>query len=267
MAVALAQRSCFALADPGLRQPLHQSAPPPSVPWLAADRAVRGSRVNRRSGRRRGDRRHRSRISPPLAATAGGCHPELSVRLLRGGVRRISWDVGPGPCADTWRAVSPPFGRSSAMLDIDPGLDTKLRTLYEHIEAQRPSDALRSFAPPPSRARRRDTQSHGGSRRGRGARRGHRRVRDRAGPSWGRTSGSGRLAVSLLPRPSGVRSADGASPGNQPCRHPGHAWRRLSLPAGLHAHGVDLHHVVVHRQRPVRDPVDESSRRHLHVGV
>ncbi len=41
------------------------------------------------------------------------------------------------------------------MLDIDPGLDTKLRTLYEHIEAQRPSDALRSFAPPPSRARRR----------------------------------------------------------------------------------------------------------------
>jgi len=41
------------------------------------------------------------------------------------------------------------------MLDIDPGLDRKLRTLYEHIEAQRPSDALQGFAPPPAGPRRR----------------------------------------------------------------------------------------------------------------
>jgi len=41
------------------------------------------------------------------------------------------------------------------MLDIDPGLDSKLRTLYEHIEAQPPSDALQGFAPPPADPRRR----------------------------------------------------------------------------------------------------------------
>ena len=41
------------------------------------------------------------------------------------------------------------------MLDIDPGLDSKLRTLYEHIEAQTPSDALQGFAPPLGHARRR----------------------------------------------------------------------------------------------------------------
>ena len=92
-------------------------------------------------------------------------------------------DVGPGPCADTWRAVSPPFGRSSAMLDIDPGLDSKLRTLYEHIEAQAPSalaGGLRAAARPSAQA---NAQPHG---RGGGHRRcprGGRPVRDRARPS------------------------------------------------------------------------------------
>lgn len=39
------------------------------------------------------------------------------------------------------------------MLDIDPGLDSRLRTLYEHIEAQSPSDALQGFAPPGAHGR------------------------------------------------------------------------------------------------------------------
>ncbi len=41
------------------------------------------------------------------------------------------------------------------MVDIDPGLDSKLRGLYEHIEAQAPPRPLPGFAPPPAPARRR----------------------------------------------------------------------------------------------------------------
>ena len=41
------------------------------------------------------------------------------------------------------------------MLDIDPGLDSKLRTLYEHIEAQSVSHALTGFEAPHPRPRRR----------------------------------------------------------------------------------------------------------------
>jgi hypothetical protein len=41
------------------------------------------------------------------------------------------------------------------MLEIDPGLDSKLRTLYEHIEAQGASHALAGFEAPRTRPRRR----------------------------------------------------------------------------------------------------------------
>ena len=69
------------------------------------------------------------------------------------------------------------------MLDIDPGLDSKLRTLYEHIEAQSVSHALTGFEAPHPRPRRRTLNLMAavvGRRRPRG---GNRRVCDRAGPS------------------------------------------------------------------------------------
>ena len=53
-----------------------------------------------------------------------------------------SWAAGPEPCERTSHEVSRRCERSSAMLDIDPGLDTKLRAFFEHIEASGPPSGL-----------------------------------------------------------------------------------------------------------------------------
>ena len=65
----------------------------------------------------------------------------------------LSWGAVRERCERIWSGASPPFERSSKMIDIGPRLDSRLRDKFDRIDAETPPQSLLTFQPTGTRRR------------------------------------------------------------------------------------------------------------------